>query len=316
MKFYQNNLIYLSWWNANNKYSAMKYLLLILLSFYSLQVVSQSNARIKYENKLSQLVNELREKTNAEFNQGPLFIFDEPYKAIFKKDSEFIKGTYPNTTTIKFIEGDTVLVIGAPPVGRILSFRSLNSDEVIQTKAFGSPGFEIINADAFKAQVRSIKDSDWQAAESLASLLSCGTLESVHKSNFEKHHLNIGDTPVFFQVRLEEVEVRLYVDLQTYGGSDFKDVGVAKKDETTLVLNFDDGIDAKLSCIQDDDRFAIFDITNYKSQFLSGITRVTFTFSKKEVSQELFNADKYAIGLKMECIKKANRANMRIDDHE
>ena len=251
---------------------------------------------------MDQITKVLKEETNAQFVKGPIFNFDKPYKAVFTKDSEFTKGNYPDITKTTFKTGDTILVTGAKPMGSAMSFSSLDSEESFETKAFGRPPFEVIDVDAFRAQVTTIKDSDWKEAEALAAMLDCGALESAGKPNFEKHHLTIGDTPVFFDLRLENDKVLIYFNLRTYGGEDFKDVGAAIKGESKLGLTFNKGEEVTLDCESDDDRFAIFDLTNYREQALSGISKVSFSLSKKEVSKELSDENVYAIGLKMECI--------------
>lgn len=282
----------------------MKYIYLLSFIIVSHILIGQNNPRADFENELQGISDDLYSETKAHFTQGPIFIFDEPYLAVFIKGTDYSVGVPPNSTKITFAEGDKVLVLGAAPVGKVLQFRAQDSDDIFSTKAFGHPGFDVENSVEFTAQLQKIKGSDWQQAERLASMLSCGSLESVGQPNFEKHHLNIGDTPVFFQIRLEADKLLLYFNLRTYGGIDFKDMGVAQADKSELSLVFGDESTATIKCESDDDRFAIFDVTSLRSQFLLGIGKITFVLSEKEVTKELKAADKFAIGLKMECIKQ------------
>ena len=282
----------------------MNYISILFFSLFTTFLIGQNNPRANFESELQLISDKLKAETNANYEKGPMFNFEAPYLAVFTKSTDYNTGTSSNRTTVNFTERDTILILGAQPVGKVLKFKSQKSEDIFQTKAYGHPGFEVLNSSEFKTQVGKIKKSDWKQAELLATMLSCGSLESAGRPNFEKHHLNIGDTPVFFQVRLESNKILLYFDLRTYGGNDFKDMGVAEGGKSTMNLIFGDESNASIKCESDDDRFAIFDITNLKNQFLSGISRITFELSKKNVTKELNGPDKFAIGLKMECIKQ------------
>ena len=77
-----------------------------------------------------------------------------------------------------------------------------------------------------------------------------------------------------------------------------------KLEKSKLDLNFGDGTQASVMCDSDDDRFAIFDISELGGQLLSGINKIAFSLSDKNVTKELSNADQHSIGLKMQCFDK------------
>lgn len=281
----------------------MKYLFLAILICNFSIITAQTDPRSAYEEKLKKIAEELKVQTDANFGKGPMFNFEKPYTAVVTKESEYSKGIYPNVETTKFIVGDTILVLGAKAVGSTLKIKGLNSDEIYETKPFGRPSFQVMESDLFESQIKKIKKVEWQQAETIAAMLECGALEAAGKTNFEKHHLNIGDTPVFFDIRLEQDKVLVYFDLRTYSGTDFKDVGEAIGGESTLGLSFGNGKEASILCESDDSRFAIFDLTNYREDALTGISKINLSLSKKEVSKELLEENQFAIGLKMQCIK-------------
>lgn len=281
----------------------MKYLSLLLFLAFTTKLIAQDSPRLKYEKDLQVIVNQMKEETDATFEKGPIFIFEKPFTATFTQATEYGVGAPPNRTNHSFDEGDIVHVLGAQPIGKVLRFKVPNSDVILETKAFGHPGFEIDNADDFKSQVGKIKNADWKEAEQIASMLDCGALAESGKPNFEKHHMTLGDTPVFFQVRMEEGKILLYFDLRTYGGTDFKDMGVAEAEKSILNLTCGDGTYVSIACQSDDERQAIFDITDYSSPLLSGITTLNISLSDKEITKELAEIDQYSIGLKMECME-------------
>ena len=281
----------------------MKRILLVILICNTSTLFAQSDPRELYETKLAELTEELRLKTKATYQNGPIFIFEKPYSAIVTKENDYIINGDTQGNRTSFNVGDSILIIGASPVTRMLRFKTKVADATYDTRAFERPGFDIGESEKFKEQVKLIKTVEWKEAGVIAEMLQCGLLKNQGLGDIEKHFIKFGDTSVFYQLRPERDRVHLYFDLRSYGGNDYKDVGISVGGESKLSVLFGDGSSHKFLCAQEgeDDRFARFDITDYSAQFLSGVEKITIALSKKTVSKELENVNKYAIGIKMQC---------------
>ncbi len=282
----------------------MKLLKVLLLIFLSYTLFSQEAPRIQLENELKSIKKDLEAQTNAKFEMGPLFIFNEPYKATFTQAKDYSYGIPPNRRTANFLEGESILVIGAQAIGKVRKFKKIDSEEIFETKAFGKPGFEIKDTERYKLQMQAIKKSDWQKAQEIASVLNCGALGSMGRSDIEKHHIQIGDTQVFFQIRQEDDKILLYLDLRVYGGTDFKNMGAAQANTSLLTLTLSDDTKLVLPCESDDERFAIFDLTDHVQKISMGINLFEIELSNKNLKKQLTGTNKYAIGLKVSCFLK------------
>ena len=284
----------------------MKIFYCLLLSMIGLSVYGQTDVKSQYEKELASISARMAQEVKAKFQKGPFFIFNVPYKAVFTEAMSYSTGDASNRASKEFQVGDSILIVGCAPAGPAKKFKRMDADELYDTKAFGKSGFKVLKQKEMRAQISLIRATSWKRAEKLSDMLSCGSFEALGKMNFEKHWLDFGDTPLFYQIRLEEDKILMYTMLRTYGGDDFKDVGAAIGGQSFVEFTFLDGSMLKLNCIGEgaNDQFAIVDITGHKDKFLSGVDRLTYALGKMTASQIMKNENRYSIGIKMDCIKR------------
>ena len=76
----------------------MKRILLVILICNTSALFAQSDPRELYETKLAELTEELRLKTKATYQNGPIFIFEKPYSAVVTKENDYITVSYTHLT--------------------------------------------------------------------------------------------------------------------------------------------------------------------------------------------------------------------------
>lgn len=289
----------------NFKNTIMKFFYCILLTMIGGSVYGQADIKNQYEKELESISAKMEQRVNAKFGKGPFFTFNEPYKAVFTEAMSYSTGSSSNRVSKEFQVGDSILIVGCAPAGPAKKFKAMDSDALYDTKLFGKSGYTILQKEKMRDQVAMVRTTEWRRAEKLRDMLSCGMFDEIGKMNFEKHWIDFGDTPLFYQVRLEEGKTLLYTMLRTFGGNDFKDVGAAIAEQSFVEFNFLDGSTLKLNCMGEgtSEQFAIVDITDHKAKFQSGVEQITYSLEKKKVSQKLEDENRYSIGFKMDCMK-------------
>ena len=74
----------------------MKFPLVFLMLFTTTLLVAQSNPRAQYEKELTDLVDAIKEETQATFKKGPIFYFDQPVEFIGTGDKNDVTIPIPN----------------------------------------------------------------------------------------------------------------------------------------------------------------------------------------------------------------------------
>ncbi len=279
----------------------MKYSFLLL--FLASNIFSQNEAREIISNELSLVIEKLRIETNATFQSDAHFVFEEPYWAVMLKDSEYKVINDDKSNTTKFVKGDSILILSAAPAGKVYKFKRPYAEDLYKTKMFGDPEYEVINSNAFSAQLEKINKCNWRDAVNITSLLECGFFEKIGKPNFEAHSLQLDDEHVLFEIKLQSNKIFLYFVMNSFKTNELASLGVPEAGKSKLDLEFGNGTTASILCESDSDNYAIFDLTKYKEDSMTGINILSLSLSKKIESKELSIIDKYAIGLKMECLE-------------